>query len=89
LRQFRCFAERPLDGITTAKLVGIEVSPEFASTFSGGRQRVRFNRVTQLDRLSPERRQSRTAAAVARSGFDHDKAKKLFRSLISSRARRS
>jgi hypothetical protein len=73
-------------------VVGIEVSPEFAPMFPRGRQRVRFNRVIQLDQLSTERRQSRTAAAVppvaASIRGKRKKNEELFRSSISSRARR-
>ena len=61
---------------TKAGLGGFQCGLEFAPTFPRGRQRFRFNRLIQLDQLSPKRRQSRTAAADStRRGFDHGKTK--------------
>jgi hypothetical protein len=43
-----------------------------------GRERFHLNRLIHLDKLFPERRQSRTAAAEsARGGFDHGKTKRI------------
>jgi hypothetical protein len=59
-----------------ARHVGIQVGLEFAPMLPRGRQRLCFNRLIQPDQLSPERRQSRTAAADStRLGFDHGKTK--------------
>jgi hypothetical protein len=71
--------ERLFDGITKARLGGFQCGLEFAPMFRSDRGFC-FTRLIQLDQLSPERRQSRTATAGStHRGFDHGNRKELFR----------
>jgi hypothetical protein len=80
LSSVRRITERPSNGITKARLGGFHCGLEFASMFPCGGQRFRLNPLIQPDQLSPERRQSRTAAADStRLGFDHGKTKGIVR----------